>query len=206
VLKYYQQTKRKGRKQMSIIDLTGKEVPKKFDKDYAMMVTPDANHRLDEDGFTNPKKPLEFRLIMDKLNHVYVLPLTTQLVNGELEDVPYYNLADIVAAASGNLEAQSKIDYYNNMLRESLNSDRVLTHDWNNQLISSVRDKFVKSFDKFKAARGQEQNAEEEVPFVATSYEDLTPSEVQTLASSARAPKSGAAIKYTPSEQGGNVQ
>lgn len=199
---------------MPIVDLTGKEVPKKYFRNYMLWINPDNNHRLDEDGFTNHKKPMTIRFVLgpkvpgQKQERLYILP--TEMCLSEdgktTVEVPMYNLADIVAAGSGNPEAQQKIDSCNDRLRKELNCDEVLTPEWCNKVIRGTRSKFVDVYNQFKEARGQEQNAEEEVPHEAATYEDLTPSEVQYLASAAREVKGSYSRKNTPSEQGGDAQ
>ena len=191
---------------MEKINLKGKYIPLKYFSSYSVSVNPSRTQSLDEDGEERMPKAFSFRVVMDKLNNVYIIPLKQETVNGKVVDVPAYSLADIVEAASGDKEKQAKIDSYNEQMREEYHNEKMLSPAWNDVLLDQSRELFTNELNEFKASRGQKKNAASEIPEDTTSYEDLNEDEIQTLAGSAKTPKNKSQGPASPAPQDGRAQ
>ncbi len=200
---------------MAKVNLKGKYIPLKYFASYSITVSPDRAHTTDEDGEERPAKTFAFRVSLDKKNNLYILPIKQEKnAEGKIVDVPAYSVADIVEAASGDKEKKAKIDTYNASLQKEFANYDMMSLAWQNLLLNGqgsngCKSIFLDDYNLYNRQRAKDAGVTagtilpSDIPSKVTTYETLSPSQVEGLASIAKFPKYTSAKPTTPTQDGG---
>lgn len=167
---------------MAIVSLPGKYVPIKNYKIYKatmdQKVDPDTMQPIGE------KLTYQYKVIMDKFNNVYILPMK--------DGKTMFAMSDIVEAASGNKEKINKIENIRDDLIDTYNAD-LLGQEWMDylytQLTSDSTGKTV--IQELEEDTQKRLHETVKMPDHVSSYEELSKNQNQVadLASTACYPE-----------------
>ena len=169
---------------MAKIDLKDKFIPLKFCGQYSVSVSPSRTLALDEDGEERMPKSFSFKAVVDTLGNAYILPDHI----GELG----YTVADIVAAALGDKNELEHLERCKEAMQKEYFNLYMLTPRWNHTLWKQAKSFVIEEFNEMKAARGEAQNAIDELPESTTNYDELSIKEASAIAKTAKISKNKA--------------
>ncbi len=185
---------------MAIVSLPGKYVPIKNYKIYTATLDP----KVDPDTMQpiGERLTYQYKVIMDKFNNVYVLPMK--------DGKTMFSMSDIVEAASGNEEKMLKIENIRNSLMDTYNAD-LLGREWMDYFYKELTNEATNKTVLKELEEDTQKRLHETVkmPDHVSSYEELSKNQnqVAVLAASACYPEKGMrkaptiAPKDTPKEQ-----
>lgn len=167
---------------MAIVSLPGKYVPIKNYKIYTATldpkIDPDTNQPIGE----NLK--YQYKVVMDKFNNVYMLPMR--------DGKSIISMADVVEAASGNKDKIQKIETIRNQLLEQYSAD-LLGQEWMDYFYKELANETTGKTIKTEMEEDTYKRLHETVnlPDHVSSYEELAENkdQIRALADSARLPE-----------------
>lgn len=185
---------------MAIVSLPGKYVPIKNYKIYTATLDP----KVDPDTMQpiGERLAYQYKVIMDKFNNVYILPMK--------DGKTMFSMSDIVEAASGNEEKMIKIESARETLIDTYNAD-LLGQEWMDYFYKELTNEATNKTVLKELEEDTKKRLHETVkmPDHVSSYEELSKNQnqVAALAATACYPEKGMrkaptiAPKDTPKEQ-----
>lgn len=163
---------------MAIVSLPGKYVPIKNYKIYTATMDP----KVDPDTMQpiGERLAYQYKVIMDKFNNVYILPMK--------DGKTMFSMSDIVEAASGNKEKINKIENIRDVLIDTYNAD-LLGREWMDYLYTQLTNDSTGKTVIQELEEDTQKRLHETVkmPDHVSSYEELSKNQNQVAALAATA-------------------